>query len=158
MKIHSEQQIEAARQAQNQNKKVDLNAKNGFDALLGQEVQKADNSAQQVAAPAIGQTLFVNPLLQTEAVTGVQTAASEPTEQVEEMLDKWDAYAEALQKEGGQGLKKAWNMLEDISQSAQNLKGSLGETGQSSDLASLVNELDAMAATEKFKFNRGDYV
>ena len=69
--------------------------------------------------------------------------------------------ATPLSGEAGQGqasLKAVYNILDTISQKAQELKGMLGEIGNNPVLAGIVNELEVMSATEKFKFNRGDYL
>ena len=74
------------------------------------------------------------------------------------LLAKWEDYADTLAADsGGDSLKQAYGVLENIENGVRQLKEDLPE-GLSPDLGSLVNEMEVMTVTEKFKFNRGDYL
>ena len=74
-------------------------------------------------------------------------------------LDMWDSYVNALGSSGqGGSLREAYSLLQGIDGQVAALKTNTAAVrGQNTGLDSLVNELDVMTATEKFKFNRGDY-
>ena len=72
------------------------------------------------------------------------------------LLEAWDQYAASLSDGGSQ--KNAWTQLLGMDDQVRALRGSLGGLGESNPaLENIVNELEIMAATEKFKLNRGDY-
>ena len=72
------------------------------------------------------------------------------------LLEAWDQYAASLSDGGSQ--KNAWTQLLGMDDQVRALRGSLGGLGESNPaLDNIVNELEIMAATEKFKLNRGDY-
>ncbi len=132
-----------------------------FGDILSQEVAKgeASTSAESVAPP-----VFVNPLLGTEAVSNVESVESISTdtsavaEEVDSILDKWDDYTAAL-GDSDTGLKTAYSALNQIADQVANLKSEQSDLSESDpELSSIVDELEAMTATEQFKFNRGDYV
>jgi hypothetical protein len=153
MKIRPDQ-IEGIHPEQTQRKP---SAKPGqaFGEFLNQEVAKGSTHAAAVPPP-----LIVNPLLAAGAldkVSSVDTAGPAVSGQVESILDKWDAYAATLQNPEA-GLKEAYGTLDQIAADVAAIKAdepNLGSTHP--DLQSIVDELDALAATERFKFNRGDY-
>ena len=160
MKIHPDQ-IEGIRQAQQQERTNRTGgAAAGFEDILGQEVSKgAEYGADQGGVAASGAASLspqVSPLWALNQVGGVESdEALTPEEQVESVLDGFDAYAESLRAPGGTGLKDAYAELEGIEATVADLKQSVPAD---SGLSGLVNELDVLASTEKFKFNRGDYL
>ena len=97
-------------------------------------------------------------MIAAEAATSVQkidSAGAAVTGQVESILDKWDSYAATLA--GPQaGLKSAYGTLDEITKDVANLKE--GQPNLDPGLRSIVDELETLATTEQFKFNRGDYV
>jgi len=78
---------------------------------------------------------------------------------VENVLDKWDQYAQNLQGAGGEtNLKQAYGVLDDIDGTVQQLKSDNPDLAEKyPTLQGMVSELEAMTATERIKFNRGDY-
>lgn len=148
-----------------------------------QELKKTDaprNSAADFAA-ALEQTLDaentaspVLPGISNKAVLGglsafapVQPAfasaegAEQAADEVADLLDMMDSYSSVLSGKGEAGqenLKAAYKVLETISNNAAGLRSSLTGLADSPALASIINEIEVMAATEKFKLNRGDYL
>ncbi|MGE4553681.1 MAG: hypothetical protein AB7D57_11245 [Desulfovibrionaceae bacterium] len=158
MKIHPDQ-IEGIRQTQPSERTSRSDAAAGFEDILGQEVSRTGEEAQSgLSAGTVGSaaTPRVNPLWALNQVSevGADDAAT-PEEQVQAVLDGFDAYADDLRAPDGSGLKDAYAELEDIEATVADLKQSVPAD---SNLGGLVNELDVLAATEKFKFNRGDYL
>lgn len=74
-------------------------------------------------------------------------------------LDMWDLYVNTLGDAGrGGSLREAYALLQGIDGQVSALKeNTTGLRGQNPGLDTLVNNLEVLAATEKFKFNRGDY-
>jgi len=154
MKIRPDQ-IEGVQPEQTQRKNKAKLPGQAFGDLLNQEVAKgtAPQAAAGLAPPPI-----VNPMIAAEAATSVQkidSAGAAVTGQVESILDKWDSYAATLA--GPQaGLKSAYGTLDEITKDVANLKE--GQPNLDPGLRSIVDELETLATTEQFKFNRGDYV
>ena len=154
MKIRPDQ-IEGVQPEQTQRKNKAKTQGPAFGDFLNQEVAKgtAPAAAQGIAPPPI-----VNPLIGTQATAPVQRIDADNTAvtgQVESILDKWDNYAAALAGPES-GLKSAYGTLDEIAADVDALKN--GQTDLAPGLKSIVDELDAMTTTERFKFNRGDYV
>lgn len=74
-------------------------------------------------------------------------------------LDGLDGYAAGLGDQSSDGLRRAWNALENLDGTIAGLRQDLGRLSQpNAELESMLNELEVLATTEKFKFNRGDYL
>lgn len=156
MKIRPDQ-IEGVQPEQTQRKNKVSQSGQAFGDLLNQEVARGDASAEaQGAAPPP----IVNPLITAGAVAGVQsedTTATQVTERVESILDKWDSYAESL-SDTDAGLKSAYGTLDSIADEVAAIQSEQPNLGQSHPgLKAIVDELETLTATEQFKFNRGDY-
>ena len=166
MKIGTEQLEALQRQEQTQRKTTGGAAAVGdFGALLSQELSGTE-SAQSAASVAPPGAAGIDPLLMVSAPDGVDEvdAASDSTgldqamEQLDGLLNNWDAYARELgQGASTGGLRGAYSMLQGIDNSLRDLKQNMPNLSDHEGLAAVVNELEVMAATEKFKFNRGDY-
>lgn len=74
-------------------------------------------------------------------------------------LDMWESYVGTLGDVGkGGSLRDAYALLQGIDGQVNALKeNTAGLRGQNPGLDTLVNNLEVLATTEKFKFNRGDY-
>ncbi len=74
-------------------------------------------------------------------------------------LDMWESYVNVLSTPGNAGnLRDAYGFLESVETQVATLKAESGPAlEQNPNLANIVNELDVLTTTEKFKFNRGDY-
>jgi hypothetical protein len=155
MKIRPDQ-IEGVQseQAQRRNKARQSDA--DFGDFLNQEVARGEKAASQPVAPP----LIVNPLLAAGQVAAVQPVSEDGAQvagQVESILDKWDDYAATL-ADPEAGLKAAYGTLDEIADDVASLKAGQPDLGTTHPgLKSIVDELETLAATEQFKFNRGDY-
>lgn len=139
----------------------------GFEAALTEQLG-LENAVATSAFPtsATGQTSqasMISQMLlgttQTEATDIEEDVIQSAFSQASGTLDMWDSYVNALGSSGqGGSLREAYSLLQGIDGQVAALKTNTAAVrGQNTGLDSLVNELDVMTATEKFKFNRGDY-
>lgn len=164
MKIHPDQLEGVRPDSTSQTNRVKPPS-TAFGDLLNQEVAKSGTETTKTSAPLPppGGLGTINALVGVGDVETVAPAADAETavmEKVENLLDKWDQYAQNLQ--GGSGavnLKEAYGVLEDIDGTVQRLKGENPDLAQTHPaLQGMVSELEVMAVTERIKFNRGDYL
>jgi len=153
MKIRPDQ-IEGVQPEQTQ-RKTPAASGQAFGDLLSQEVAKGTTAAAAPAPPP----LMVNPLLATGTLDAAQQVDGDAVaDRVESILDRWDSYAATLQSPGA-SLKEANGALDEIAAEVTALKAESPGLGSSHPgLQTIVDELDALAAAERFKFNRGDYI
>lgn len=155
--------LEALKRLETQpQKSASVSGGEGFAALLSQEIGRPDHvdgEAQTpgVRAATIDPALFVNSLNERESsVEAEEGLLADLTGQASGLLDSWDNYAGSLA--GGTSSRTAWTTLSGMDNQLQVLRGSLSGLSRSNPgLESVVSELEIMTATEKFKFNRGDY-
>lgn len=138
------------------------NAAGGFEALLTREIEGTLEKTAPVADNALtGAALYNNIMLNqaSEAKTADPDAAvlQSALDQASFALDKWDDYAKTLgHSASNSNLRSAWNILEGL----DNQLGELRQNpiaGKNAVFDDILNELEVLSATEKFKFNRGDY-
>jgi len=136
-----------------------------FGDLLNQEVAKSGTETTKTSAPlpppgGLGSLSALMGVSSVETVAPAPKAETAIMEKVENLLDKWDQYAQNLQSgSGAVDLKKAYGVLEDIDGTVQQLKGENPDLAQQHPaLQGVVSELEVMAVTERIKFNRGDYL
>ena len=150
MKIHPDQ-IEGVQPEQTQRKNKTQQSGQAFGDILNQEVAKESSTAQGVAPP-----LMVNPLLNIQATVATRPGGSDAAvDQVESILDEWDNYAATL-GDPESGLKSAYGALDKIAGDVAALKE--GQPDLDPGLKAIVDDLETLATTEQFKFNRGDYL
>ena len=136
-----------------------------FGDLLSQEVAKSDTEAPKSSATlpppgGLGTLSALMGVSSVESVAPAPKAEKAIMEKVENLLDKWDQYAQNLQSASGAvNLKEAYGVLQDIDGTVQQLKGENPDLAQKHPaLQGMVSELEVMAVTERIKFNRGDYL
>ena len=167
MKINN-QHLEALRQVQEQSQKTGAAKSSGgedFAKALAQELGAAEGvgnaagAARQVSSGELAASMGIS---LPSAATGVDADAADAAEamaQLSGLLDGFDAYAQVLGNGGEQNLKAAYTALEQLSGTVDTLKGSLsGTAAKYPGLNDVLNELEVLAHTEQFKFNRGDYL
>lgn len=133
-----------------------------FAAVLSNELAQGQGAA--TVLPGMQDVLPLIGLSESDAM-GAHTQAGIFSEQenqfmdeLGELLDVADSYVQALAGQGRENsLKSVYSILDSISQKTKELKGVLAGLGDNPVLADIVNELEVMASTEKFKLNRGDY-
>ena len=172
MKIQTDQ-LTALQQTSEQSKGT-KDSSDAFAALLAKEVGN-DQTTSALSAPPLSSLsgLTLSGLQATDAAettdaaesTATTEASGQFTEQERAVMDnmdtllaKWENYADQLAAgSGGDSLKQAYGVLENIETGVKQLKDDL-PSDANSGLGSLVNELEVMTVTEKIKFNRGDYM
>ncbi len=162
MKIQTDQ-LTALRQAAEKTAgtKDDSDA---FAALLAQQVGSGQTSQTSgLSAPPLAGYAGLD-VGGTEAAGAVEASAPLTDEEqavmnnMDSLLAKWETYADQLAAgSGGDSLKQAYGVLENIETGVKQLKDDL-PSDANTGLGSLVNELEVMTVTEKIKFNRGDYI
>ncbi|WP_018124338.1 hypothetical protein [Desulfovibrio oxyclinae] len=127
-----------------------------FGDILNKEMQGPEQAQKsQATAPPIMNPLFgVGQAAPVSSVSAVdQTAAR----QVDGLVDQMERYAATL-GDPSASLKDAYGELEQLSQGVDRIREQLPDLGEKAPgLSAVVDEMDALAATEQFKFNRGDY-
>lgn len=139
----------------------------GFDAILARQL---GGGAEQAGAtggllpPGAAQAGLISQLLlngaeQSQAADPDAEILQEAFAQASGTLDLWDSYAKTLGSSAdGGSLRDAYALLQGIdSQVARIRQNTVGVRGKNPGFDSLLNELEVMTATEKFKLNRGDY-
>jgi len=138
----------------------------GFDAMLAKELRQPGGGAQGTLPPppgaqagVIGQMLL-DPQAQAEAADPLDEALQQSLQQASGLLDSMNAYVNALSARGADGsLKAIYPLLEGMEQQMDALKqGAAPLETKHAEFAGLINELEVLTTTEKFKFNRGDYI
>ena len=162
MKIQTDQ-LTALRQTTEQSKGT-KDSSDAFAALLAKETGStgAAQASGLVAPPLTGLAGIDLSSLQavdsTDASGEINEQERAVMENVDTLLTKWESYADKLAAgAGSDSLKQAYGVLDDIESGVRQLKEDL-PAGANAGLGSLVNELEVMTVTEKFKFNRGDYI
>lgn len=161
MKINANQ-LDALRR-QEQLTKTAAQPRESFDSFLSQEIgQGAGEVTPSVPPPGAGiiDPMMLSSLEETSAVEGVDgELAATLMGQADSALNTLSAYAETLNSGATPG-RNAWNLLGSLDNQIAAMRGNLGKMSStaSQDLGAVVNELEVIATTEKFKFNRGDYI
>ena len=164
MKINN-QHLEALRQVQEQSLKVGVTKPSGmgeFAKTLAQELGAAETPGinagvtRQVSLGELAAGMGIS--LPTTAV-GADMDATEAMIQLSGLLDGFDVYAQILGSGGEKNLKTAYTALEQLSGMVAALRSSLSDVvAKHPGLNDVFNELEVLAHTEQFKFNRGDYL
>ncbi len=141
------------------------NQPQGFEALL-QDQLTADaapgttinpNAAQEVQANLYGQLIVESPNTDT-AIDPDMAVLEAAFDQASGALDMWDRYAAILgSSPADSALRDAYSILEGIDDKIGELRQNSAASANPA-LNGLLNELEILSTTEKFKFNRGDYL
>ncbi len=168
MEIRTEQLEALLKQQELQAKKSSAPKNEGggdFAAALEQEVTLGGATTGIQSAPPPGvQASLANQvlLMDAENISTSESAGlsnSEAYNFASQTMDQLNSYANTLREPGQGNLRDAYSALEQVATQVQTLKQqSQPLLEQNSDLAGLINELEVLATTEKFKFNRGDYL
>lgn len=146
----------------------------GFGNILADEIAKGgvqQGSAPAPAAPlsplastaALLQTQQASRTAEVAPVQPVTTAEQNVMRQMETLLDDIQSYANTLRSSGQTAdMKNAYAQLERIQGSISSLRESVPDLPQDSQratgLKNMVDEVEILAVTETYKFNRGDYI
>ncbi len=173
MKIHSELERVLLGEATQKNattKGSESNVVNTFESLLDNELS-ALSSAENLGTGSLNYLqALADPLsLSADGLTAMQDKStlngSDAEENIVEQivtgidttLSEMESYFQSLQ--GSSNLKQAWTNLENVSKQTGQMQDAYAQlTQKNASLASMLNNLEAMAVTETYKFNRGDYI
>lgn len=133
-----------------------------FDSILNQQLN-ADPAVPGLD-PALsrlpgmyGPIMVENPE-QSEALDSDSAVLMEAFNQASGTLDMWDSYLQTLGNPTSQtALRDAWGLLQGIDAQVTQMRTNPSRS-RSPELDAILNELEVLTATEKFKFNRGDYI
>ena len=139
-----------------------------FDAILSEQMGgepsvKLGTAAGTLSTSAAQAAMFSQIMLdRSEADNSLDPDAAvlqAAFEQASGALNLWDAYAKSLGSPGGSAdLKEAYALLQGIDSQVDRMRQDTAALRQANmGLDSVLNELEILSATEKFKFNRGDY-
>ena len=164
MNIRTEQ-VEALLRQQELAAKKTAPTGEGFGAALAQQVNLAgtEKGTSATVPPPGVQSGIVGQMLLAEtektAADPVEAVMQQAMSQASGALDMWDSYISALGKPGADNsLRDAYALLQGVDTEVSALKQNAQPVlGQNPNLAGIINELEVLTATEKFKFNRGDY-
>ncbi len=138
----------------------------GFAALLGGELGKATGPQSagmsgaifmpgQLAAPLAG----VQGLGEVDGATAAEAAGLEMSTMMVNLLSGLDDYADKLAGGATGSLRDAFSLLENTTDQLSAMRSAFPDMENSHpELAAMARELDVLTTTEKFKFNRGDYL
>ncbi len=166
MDIRTEQLEALLKQQEFQAKKSSTSksdAGEGFAATFEQAaLGGTENDVKTAPTPPGAQASIVGQVLLVDAenisVDSVMTDEAAYA-QASGAIDKWESYVNTLRSPREGNLRDAYTALEDVASHVQTLKQqSAPLLEQNDNLAGIVNELEVLTATEKFKFNRGDYL
>lgn len=133
-----------------------------FEKVLNQQLARDDARLASVSGAESMQTALLSQvkLEKSGAIAGDanQEALMAAFDQASGALDLWDQYARVLGcGSSDASLRDAWSLLEGLDSNIAALRANPIANGNEA-LSGIINELEVMAATEKFKFNRGDYL
>lgn len=158
------QQMEALLHLQEQQAQLPRKQQNpstGFESVLarqmGLDAGPAANAALQGASPVFSPLMLDNSAA-NRAADPDTALLLEAFDQASGALDMWDSYKRTLAGSAtDSALRDAWGMLQGIDAQVSQMRDNPLRS-QNAGLDSLLNELEVLTATEKFKFNRGDYI
>lgn len=133
-----------------------------FESILARQMG-VDAEAAGISPAMPGMANIYPPLLLQDSDASqpvdVDTAVLlEAFDQASGTLDLWDTYKRTLATSTTDtALRDAWGMLQGIDAQVSQMRSN-PLRGRSAELDSILNELEVLTATEKFKFNRGDYI
>lgn len=175
MKINDElERLLATEQYRQQTRPGSGTVGEGFEGLLAQQTlqvgQKGSRATVGAGADPESLRALADPMrlanISLATLSGVDEAALDGSDEalVESLtgglnatLDGFDKYAANLN--GSTSLKDAWSALAALESNLKGMRQDMGKLSQpDAELDSMLNEMEVMAATEKFKFSRGDYL
>ncbi len=163
MKITNEQLV-ALQELEPRRKKVETPV--GFEALMAEQLNAtvASGAASEASAETARVQGILAPNLMSQIGLGYAAQPEQPVlagagARLEDIFSSFEAYADELGNEAEVNLRSAYSALEKMTQEITAFKQEFPNLAQSQPgLASVLNELDVLATTETFKFNRGDYL
>ncbi len=164
MKINN-QHLEALRQLEGQTKTGAAGKSPVADEFAKALAQELGSVKPEGMEPSVLQQAGLGELAASLGITlpqgptGIDEDAARALTQLSGLLDGLDAYAQVLGSGNEETLKSAFAALEELSGSMSELKSFLPTVADKyPGMNEIFNELEVLAYTEQFKFNRGDYL
>lgn len=163
------EQIQAIQAQQTEARKKVASPSSGFESMLSSQLSEKANvsagsnaqlSAKMTMAPDLaGNIAFQSNLIGNDLDNADKVKLGAMAAGVDQVLNGFENYASRLASGGTGSLKTAHSLLQDLSQSVKTLRiDTEGLSTKNPSMESILNELDVIATTERFKFNRGDYI
>lgn len=160
MKISNEK-LRAIQEQEAQRARTQKSSDDFTDILSRQldagQAMSADGVSQ---SPVSAQGVSVLPMtgMQANGLDSNPADFEEATTRMESMFSTFEQYADTIGREGTGDLREAYSLLESMNSQIAGFKERFPDaSAQQPQFASLLNEIDVLATTETFKFNRGDY-
>ncbi|MDR0339504.1 MAG: hypothetical protein LBH65_04430 [Desulfovibrio sp.] len=129
-----------------------------FTRQLGESGAGAASAPSGLSAPALLNAPMPRNGLLEDSATPLPSLFEEAAGQMEGMFATLERYAGQIAGVGDD-LREAFSSLEDMSAQIADFKERYPGMGtEQPALAAMLNEIDVLATTERFKFNRGDYL
>ena len=164
-------------QAHEQAKNVGSSGAEGFEEVLLQQIGGAQTQTDAVGKDSSLLQALADPLrlanIGTSILGGLEKTDSSPDSMEADVdqlmqnlmggfatsMDSFADFASSLNNQNPGALKNAWNVLDNLDSNLASLRQEMGRLPQpNADLEAVLNELEILAVTERFKFNRGDYL
>lgn len=133
-----------------------------FEDVLNRQLSIDETKTNEAVGADAMQTALLSQLKleRSEPVAGgmEQEALMAAFEQASGVLNQWDEYAKILGSGSSDAsLRDAWAALEGLDSNIALLRANPAVGGNAA-LSGMLNEFEVLSATERFKFNRGDYL
>lgn len=162
MKISTEQ-LRAVQEREAQRPKVRKGAQEGdFTDLLTRHLEadaQIPEAVQKTVTAPTGVVSTPAADISDDSAPIVPPLFDEAATAMEGMFDSLDSYAQQLAGHEPGSLKEAYALLQSVNGRIADFKQDFpNAASEQPELASLINEIEVLATTEAFKFNRGDYM
>lgn len=132
-----------------------------FSELLSKQLESgrtAQAAEGNASVHGFGRAYPLNSVVENVAARPLG-AVGEAAAQMDGMFNSLESYAQQIAGGGQEGLKQAYGLLQDVNGQIAGFKQAYPNAKEDMpEIASLLNDLDVLATTETFKFNRGDYL
>jgi hypothetical protein len=133
-----------------------------FSDLLARQLNPAGTQGPGMSGPlaAAGPVAAPLPLSGLQDAQGqAEPALQEAAARLDGMFSIMESYAARIGSGNDADLRGAYALLQDMSSQVTDFKDRFPNAAREQPvLAALLNEVDVLATTETFKFNRGDYL
>lgn len=142
----------------------------GFDTLLAEQLGSGQAQGVTPGMDAQRSVLYGNALpVSLDPLAGnaetidpsslLEAPGREAATRMQGLLDGFDAYAAQIASNNETALRDAYSLLEGMTGQIAAMRADFPEMDRNDPaMSAMVNELETLAVTETFKFNRGDYL
>lgn len=132
-----------------------------FSDILNKHIEGGQNAGAVMGDTPVHGLEHQFPLsaLNQNSPVSVPGMGYQAAQQMDNMFSGLEQYAQQMANGGQEGLKNAYSTLQGVSGQVAQFKNQYPNAGaEMPQMAALLNEVDVLATTETFKFNRGDYL